>query len=412
VPDSFADPNTLPGNFYNATSTRGLVVGTPGSGVEVSGSTAPYLGFGDINATYPSDFPAFSPARVFSPIGSNVTDVTFYAAGTATHATVRGFGAIFRNVEVKETSSIEYFDQAGNSLGKFFVPVALKAEPEFLGVLFSPETVARVRITSGTTALGPSDSLPTTNVVVLDDFAYPEPQSLPSPSLTISSPAEGATVTEAQLTVSGMASDASGIASLTVNGAPVAVSPGGSWAKQITLAPGSNTIAAVATNAYGNSSEALRAVTYIAPPSPTVVSPAGALPAVASEILAPRRFAAAPTGPSALAARPSFGTRVTYTLNEAATVHFTVLRATRGRRGSGRRCVKPTRTNRRAPACTRMLPVRGSFTVDGSAGVNRLRFTGRLAGVKLKAGDYWLLATPSTSGRAGRAASAAFQIVR
>ena len=160
------------------------MLATPGSGVAVSGGAEPYLGFGDINATYPSDFPAFSPTRVFSPIGSNLTDLTFYAAGTATHATVRGFGAIFRDVEVANTSSIEYFDQAGHSLGKFFAPVGTKAQAEFLGVLFSPETVARVEITSGTTALGPNDNPPTTNVVVLDDFAYPEPQALPSPTLT------------------------------------------------------------------------------------------------------------------------------------------------------------------------------------------------------------------------------------
>ena len=416
VPEAFAEPNQLPGNFYNAESTRGLVLATPGSSVAVSGSVAPYLGFGEINATYPSDFPAFSPARVFSPIGSNLTDLTFYAAGTATHATVRGFGAIFRDVEVANTSSIEYFDQAGSSLGKFFVPVGTKAQPEFLGVLFSPETVARVEITSGTTMLGPNDNPPTTNVVVLDDFAYPEPQALPSPSLTISSPPEGATVSEAQLTVSGTASDAAGIASLTLNGAPVSVSPGGSWTKQVMLAPGSNTIAAVATNAYGNSSQALRLVTYALPSSATTNSPsaasAGVLPAVGSETLSPSRFAAAPTGPSAFAARRRFGTRVTYTLNEAATVRFTVLRATRGRRVSGRRCAKPTPTNRRAPTCTRLSALPGSFVVPGSVGVNHVRFTGRLAGVKLKVGKYSLVATPSTSRGAGRTAIASFEIVR
>jgi hypothetical protein len=420
VPDGFADPNQLPGSFYNANSTRGLVLATPGSGVEVSGGAAPYLGFGDINATYPSDFPAFSPTRVFSPIGSNLTDLTFYAAGTATHATVRGFGAIFRDVEVANTSSIEYFDQAGHSLGKFFVPVGTKGQAEFLGVLFSPETVARVEITSGTTALGPNDNPPTTNVVVLDDFAYTEPQALPSPTLTISSPTEAATVGEMQLTVSGTASDPSGIVSLTLNGALVPVGPDGSWTKQLTLAPGSNAIAVVATNAYGNSSQALRAVTYAPPTLVTANSPSaspsgasdGALPAVGSETLTPSRFPAAPAGPSAFAARRSFGTRVTYTLNEAATVRFTVLRATRGRSGSGGRCARSTPANRRAPACTRLSALPGSFTLAGNAGVNHLRFTGRLDGAKLKVGKYSLVATPSTSAGAGRAASASFQIVQ
>jgi hypothetical protein len=213
-----------------------------------------------------------------------------------------------------------------------------------------------------------------------------------------------------------VASDPSGIASLTLNGALVPVAPNGSWTTQLTLVPGSNSIAVVATNAYGNSSQALRAVTYAPPPPATAnshsVTSGGTLPAVGSETLAPSRFPAAPSGPSALAARRSFGTRVTYTLNEAATVRFTVLRAMRGRKGSGRRCAKPTRANRRAPACTRLSALPGSFSVAGHAGVNHLRFSGRLAGVKLKVGKYALVATPSTSGGAGRGASASFQIVK
>jgi hypothetical protein len=227
------------------------------------------------------------------------------------------------------------------------------------------------------TALSPSDNPPTTNVVVLDDFACPEPQALPSPTLTISSPTEPATVSEAQLTVSGTTSDPSGIVSLTLNGALVPVAPDGAWTKQVTLAPGSNAIAVVATNAYGNSSQALRAVTYALPSSTgagavTLTSAASgqqsspsstsgsALPAVGSETLAPTRFPAAPAGPSALAAKRSFGTRVTYTLNEAASVRFTVLRVQVGRKGSGAHCAQPSPANRHAPACTQPLALRGA----------------------------------------------------
>lgn len=266
VPDAFADPNRLPAGYYNANSTRGLVLATPGSAVEVSGSSAPNLGFGDLNLTYPSDFPAFSPTRVFSPIGSNVTDLTFYVAGTATHAIVSGFGAIFRNVEVANTSSIEYFDRTGHSLGKFFAPVGTNSQAEFLGVLFSPETVARVEITSGTTALGPNDNPPSTNVVALDDFAYSEPQALPSPTLTVNSPSDGASVSEAQLAVSGTVSDPVGIVGLTVNGGAVAVAADGSWSKQLTLLPGPSAIAVLATDVYGNSTQVDRAVNYTPPP--------------------------------------------------------------------------------------------------------------------------------------------------
>jgi hypothetical protein len=75
---------------------------------------------------------------------------------------------------------------------------------------FSPETVARVEITSGTTALGPNDNPPSTNVVVLDDFAYSEPQGLPSPTLTVNSPSDGATVSAAQVTVAARSAILSG----------------------------------------------------------------------------------------------------------------------------------------------------------------------------------------------------------
>jgi hypothetical protein len=269
VPDSLADPSLLPPGFFNSNSPRGIVLRTPGSGVEVSAGSGTGLSFGDINANYPGDFPAFSPSRVFSPIGSNVTDLTFYAAGTPTHATVRGFGAIFINDEVANSSSIEYFDRAGHSLGKFFAPQSTQGKPEFLGVLFSPETAARVEVTSGTTALGPNDNPPGTNVVALDDFAYAEPQALPSPILTVGSPANGATVSDPDLTVAGATSDAVGIAALTVDGKPVAVGGDGSWTTQVSLAPGANAVDVVATNVDGNSSEVIRTVTL------TSAGPAG-----------------------------------------------------------------------------------------------------------------------------------------
>lgn len=423
VPDAFADPNPLPAGYYNANSPRGLVLATPGSSVEVSGSSAPNLGFGDLNATYPTDFPAFSPARIFSPIGSNVTDVTFYAAGTATHATVRGFGAIFRNVEEPNTSSIEYFDRSGHSLGKFFAPAGTKSQAEFLGVLFSPETVARVEITSGTTALGPNDNLPS-NVVVLDDFAYSEPQALPSPTLTVSSPTDGATVSQAQLTVAGTVTDPVGIVALTVNGNAVAVAADGSWSTPLTLSPGSSAIAILATDVYDNSAQVVRAVTYTLPSAITSGAQAAApqtgggtssavaiLAAVSGETLAPTAFSAARSGPSALSARKRPGAQVSYVLNEPASVRFTVVQHQSGRKGSGGRCATPTTANRHAPKCTRSMTLPGSFTLTGNAGANRFRFAGRLGGHKLSVGKYELLATPSAGGRVGRAASASFQII-
>ncbi len=138
-----------------------------------------------------------------------------------------------------------------------------------------------------------------------------------------------------------------------------------------------------------------------------------AVPAIGRETLSPWTFRAAPSGASALpAAKRRYGTKVGYTLNEAARVRFTVVRRQPGRRAKGRRCVKPTRANRKARTCTRLVALPGSFARAGGAGANSFRFTGRLAGHRLKPGRYQLVATPSAGAKTGRAAGASFQIIK
>jgi hypothetical protein len=132
----------------------------------------------------------------------------------------------------------------------------------------------------------------------------------------------------------------------------------------------------------------------------------------------PTAFASAPNGPSAQSAsrrRRHPGARVNYTLNQAATVGFTVEQAQAGRKaGKSRkaRCVAPTKTNRKAKKCTRIVTLRGSFTRTGRTGANSFRFTGRLAGKKLPPGRYTLVATPTANGKPGRPAPAGFRITR
>ena len=133
---------------------------------------------------------------------------------------------------------------------------------------------------------------------------------------------------------------------------------------------------------------------------------------ISGEKLSPTAFAAAPSGPAALAARRRFGTKVSYTLNLAASVRFTVVHLQPGRRAKGSRCVKATRRNRRARRCTVPVTIRGSFTLPARAGANSFRFTGRLGARKLTPGSYRLIATPLISAKPGRPASASFRIIR
>jgi DNA-binding beta-propeller fold protein YncE len=83
------------------------------------------------------------------------------------------------------------------------------------------------------------------------------------------------------------------------------------------------------------------------------------------------------------------GTRVRFSLSEAAPVRFTVERKTTGRRVRGR-CVAPKRSNRKRKRCTRYKAVRGSFTVQGRAGANSFVFRGRIGRRSLKSGSYRL----------------------
>jgi hypothetical protein len=144
------------------------------------------------------------------------------------------------------------------------------------------------------------------------------------------------------------------------------------------------------------------------------LGPSGAhsaqLAIVGVETLRPAAFAAAPSGPTV--AKRRYGTTVTYTLNESASVRFAVLRPQTGRRGRGGRCLKPTKANGHARRCTRYLPLAGEFTLTGAAGANRFHFSGRLSGQKLKPGSYRLQATPSAGGKTGPATSASFRIIR
>jgi hypothetical protein len=182
VPDQFAEPNALPGDFFNgpaAPRARGAVLSTPGQHVAVSAAPGNPSGtavrFGDINPTYPSRFRTFSAPRLFSPIGSNIVNLTFRVPGTQVPAVVRGFGAVYTDVDIPEKTGFRYYDTHGRLLGAFSVP----AKPRglsFLGVRFASAVVARVRIEYGNHALGPNDS-GSVDVAVMDNFIYGEPQA-------------------------------------------------------------------------------------------------------------------------------------------------------------------------------------------------------------------------------------------
>ena len=126
--------------------------------------------------------------------------------------------------------------------------------------------------------------------------------------------------------------------------------------------------------------------------------------------ISPHGFLAAASGGSATSAR-RHGARVTFRLDIAARVGFTVQQSLPGRRQDDGRCVRPTRANRGAKSCRRILTF-GSFTVAGRAGANGFHFTGRANGQQLAPGSYTLVAVPSASHKKGNKSSVSFRIDR
>ncbi|MEO8312324.1 MAG: PEP-CTERM sorting domain-containing protein [Caldimonas sp.] len=185
VPDSFAAPNNLPANFFNVNSPRGVVFATPGSGFQVSANavnpTSTPIEFGNIDPAYPTFFAPFSAQRLFTAIGSNVVDVNFFVPGSAQGALTRGFGVVFSDVDLANTTSMSFFGAAGNLLGTYFAPASGGQEGfSFLGVDYGVASVSRVRITSGNQALAAGST--NLDIVAMDDFIYGEPLvAIPEP---------------------------------------------------------------------------------------------------------------------------------------------------------------------------------------------------------------------------------------
>jgi hypothetical protein len=175
-------------------NTRGAQFTTPGVGLsQAPVSGGPQGGLAGLfnNPTYGTIFTTFSPMRLFTPVGSNVTEAFFFLPGSGTvPATVSGFGAVFTDVDKpdgsgpskkrgsrKASTLIEYFGADGKVLFSSFVPASPgDGSLSFFGIVFDEPLIARVRITTGDTAPGPDDD-EKQDIVMMDDFIYGEPQT-------------------------------------------------------------------------------------------------------------------------------------------------------------------------------------------------------------------------------------------
>nr|WP_316641555.1 PEP-CTERM sorting domain-containing protein [uncultured Roseateles sp.] len=185
VPAGSSDPNALAANFFNVNSPRGVVFSTPGTGFLVSaaagGATPALFGFA-------GDFQAFSAQKLFTAVGSNVTDVNFFVPGTAQAATTTAFGLIFVDVEIGGLTKLEFFDANNALIYSREAQVAGNQGLSFLGATVSGGAISRVRITSGLNTILANGQLgnPVDDVVVMDDFLYAEPlAAVPEPATAL-----------------------------------------------------------------------------------------------------------------------------------------------------------------------------------------------------------------------------------
>jgi hypothetical protein len=178
-------------------NTRGAQFTTPGAGLsQAPPSGGPQGGLAGLfeNPTYGTVFTTFSPLRLFTPVGSNITEASFFVPGTngTVPATVSGFAAVFTDIDQPDGSGpgqkqgnrgastlMECFDIDGRLLFSSFVPASPgDGSLSFFGILFDAPVIARMRITTGDVAPGPNDE-PGRDIVVMDDFIYAEPQAVP-----------------------------------------------------------------------------------------------------------------------------------------------------------------------------------------------------------------------------------------
>jgi hypothetical protein len=178
VPGALTNTDTFPSDFFNTTSPRGVIfTSTNGTGFRVSDNL-----YGDINGTYPSQFQTFSAPRLFAVRSTTTFDTQFFLAASSTPGFSSGFGAVFVDPD-NDVSRIDYVLPDGSLFSRNVPSIPGSQGLSFLGVSFQGARVSRVTLVTGdgTLAAGNNDVTNggTSDIVVVDDFIYGEPQPTP-----------------------------------------------------------------------------------------------------------------------------------------------------------------------------------------------------------------------------------------
>jgi hypothetical protein len=177
VPDHMLDQK-LPEDFFNPTAPEAPVANQRGLRYSANGNfQVSKTNFAAVNPEAAGEFNSFSGTKSFANVSASQWDVEFQVPGKLRAASVKGFGIVFSDVDVANSTSLEFFTE-NKSLGKFYVPAKNGSNFSFLGVYFKNEKVTRIHVQhdgeldkgqKDISADGPFD------LVTLDNFLYSEP---------------------------------------------------------------------------------------------------------------------------------------------------------------------------------------------------------------------------------------------
>lgn len=181
IPDQFADPNLLPGDFFNGNTpgrARGIEFQATGdtTGFMVSSTQAsgqpPAFGFESV-------FPVFSNERLFASVGGSSFDILFFdPVNQSAQATVSGFGAVFSGLQVASPVQLLFFNLADELIGSLD-PIGTTSGRglSFFGAIFDSPELAKVSVIGDTRFLNVNGDFdgPIGDGFALDDFIFGEP---------------------------------------------------------------------------------------------------------------------------------------------------------------------------------------------------------------------------------------------
>ena len=188
--DAAAVPFDMPKDFFNTMVPRGAIFHAKNDKFAVSNPADNNPVDDRFSSLLPlsitKQFQRFSLERLFTPVDDNKVDVKFNIPGTDKRALVRGFGAVFTDVDIYGQTDMTFFDKNGCFITKVTVP-AKDRGLSFVGIVTKNKhgqqvpVIAKVQMKLGNISVGQfrhlwyGSQIRRGDLVVVDDLIYGEP---------------------------------------------------------------------------------------------------------------------------------------------------------------------------------------------------------------------------------------------